>query len=230
LSEGSDERKRVPCNNCGIATNHILRARYSTTIHVHHGLESDDGSEGDVHGKEGRYSTWMCAGCNSVTFQYSYMEEVQDGYYDENIAFFPTLEVRSKYFRNLNTKLSSLYSEVFACFQKGSLLLCTIGLRALIEGVCRDKGLTEGNLEDKVNGLVRFLPSLNIIETLHALRFAGNDAAHELEALSREDAGLAIEIVEDLLNYLYDLDYKATQIRSRSKTAALNSIKPGPVQ
>jgi hypothetical protein len=51
-----------------------------------------------------------------------------------------------------------------------------------------------------------------VIEALHNFRFAGNAAAHELDPLSREDAEMAIGIIEDLLNFLYDLDYKASQL------------------
>ena len=41
----------------------------------------------------------------------------------------------------------------------------------------------------------------------------GNVAAHELEAPNREDLKLAIEVIEDLLNFLYELDYKAQQLK-----------------
>jgi uncharacterized protein DUF4145 len=109
------------------------------------------------------------------------------------------------------------------------LLLCTIGLRALVEGVCVDKGLTERNLERQIDGLIKFLPSVNLIEALHTFRFAGNDAAHRLEPLSRDQARTAISLIEDLLNYFYDLDYKALQMRSASSKAEFRAFKPGSV-
>jgi hypothetical protein len=68
-----------------------------------------------------------------------------------------------------------------------------------------------------------------LIEALHAFRFAGNDAAHKLEALTRDDARRAIEVMETLLNFLYDLDYKASQMRHASKRAAFKSM-PDSVQ
>jgi hypothetical protein len=85
-------------------------------------------------------------------------------------------------------------------------------------------------LDRKIDGLITFLPSLNLIETLHAFRFAGNDAAHELEALTRDDARTAIEVMEALLNFLYDLDYKASQMRHASKRAAFKSTMPDSVE
>jgi len=151
-------------------------------------------------------------------------EEHDGGYFSTVSA------VQPKLFRMLNPELSRLYREVLTCFEKDCLLLCTLGLRALIEGVCGDKGLTGGNLEHKIDSLVKFLPSPNLIEALHAFRFAGNDAAHRLEALTRDDAEIAIEVMEDLLNVLYDLDYKASAMRSGSKRAAFKSVTPGSVQ
>ncbi len=52
----------------------------------------------------------------------------------------------------------------------------------------------------------------NIVSNLHSLRFIGNEAAHELAAPTVEELKLAIEICEDLLNYLYELDYKAQKL------------------
>jgi hypothetical protein len=40
----------------------------------------------------------------------------------------------------------------------------------------------------------------------------GNDAVHELTHPSGEDLKLAIEICQDLLNFLYDLDYKMKKL------------------
>jgi Domain of unknown function (DUF4145) len=99
----------------------------------------------------------------------------------------------------------------------------------LIEGVCADKRV-EGNLEHKIDGLIKFVPNLNLIQALHNFRFAGNEAAHRLGALKADDARLAIEVMEDLLNFLYELDYKALRVRSQSKRAGFDSAKPGPVQ
>jgi len=52
----------------------------------------------------------------------------------------------------------------------------------------------------------------NIVSNLHSIRFLGNEAAHELIAPTYHELSLAIEICEDLLNFLYELDYKATSL------------------
>jgi hypothetical protein len=182
-----------------------------------------------------RTSIWSCAGCDEETFesQYRYLDEEFQG----NGSFFPARSedqredsIRPKHFKMLNLELNRLYREVIACFTGDCLLLCTIGLRALVEKVCRDKGLTERNLEHRIDELSRFLPSPSLIEALHEFRFAGNAAAHELQALTRDEARMAIEVMEGLFNFLYDLDYKASQIRGASKKAASRPVTRGSVQ
>ena len=50
----------------------------------------------------------------------------------------------------------------------------------------------------------------NIVENLHGFRFIGNDAIHKLEAPAEFEISLALDIIEDILNFLYGLDYKAS--------------------
>jgi hypothetical protein len=226
LNEGTQEAKKMFCNTCNTLTNHLLRARYSTPRHDYW---DDDESVTHVY----RYSLWSCAGCDEATLQWQVACEDNDEEWEQaSEGYFPRRlkdAIQPKVFTNLNREMSQLYKEVVTCFNEHCLLLCTIGLRALIEGVCKDKGLKDGNLEHKVKGLIKLLPSLNMIEALHALRDFGNDAAHELEALTRDDARVAIEVMEHLLNHFYDMDYKASQVRNPKK-AAFDSIKLGSVQ
>jgi hypothetical protein len=222
LSEGEQETKIIRCNECKNDTHHYLRATYSRQI-----------NRGPA---EIRSSIWSCAGCDDETFEWRIipLDDPEEGL----LQYFPQREEDSmwpKHFTKLNPRLSGLYKEVIACFNNGSLLLCTIGLRALLEGICGDKGLTDGNLEHKIDGLINFINSPNLIEALHAFRFAGNAAAHELEAIESGDARQAIDVMEDLLKFLYELDYKASRMkyasgRDASMRTALKSVEPGSVQ
>jgi hypothetical protein len=225
MSEGERQTKRIFCNYCNCDTNHIRRASY-----LRHRVVEEDGEvheTGDV-----LTSIWSCAGCDEETFEWLYRPA---GDPEHEARYFPTRskdlgeQIEPKHFMKLDSELSRLYKEVVTCFNRDCLLLCTIGLRALIERVCADKGL-EGKLKPKIDGLIKFVPNVNIIQALHDFRFAGNEAAHRLDALNTDDARLAIEIMEDLLNFLYELDYKALKVRSRSGRAAFDSAKPGPVQ
>jgi Domain of unknown function (DUF4145) len=109
-------------------------------------------------------------------------------------------------------------------------------LRVLLEAICAEKSVLGGNLEQKIQALAQFIPNESLLQALHAFRFAGNAAAHELEALSQDDARTAIAVMEDLLNFLYELDYKASLMRyaegrpAPKKQQALRLAKGGFVQ
>jgi hypothetical protein len=182
------------------------------------------------------YRLWICAGCESCTLErYSTDETLEDenGVAEYETEFFPKrieYNLKSKHFRQLPAKLDSIYKEVVHAFNSQMGMLCAIGMRALVEGICADQEITGRNLEARIDGLSSILPK-NIVSNLHSIRFMGNEAAHELSSPEQEELGLAIEICEDLLNYLCELDYKAshlTQVRQRRKSADENSGSEAP--
>jgi hypothetical protein len=65
--------------------------------------------------------------------------------------------------------------------------------------------------------MVTILPQ-NIVSNLHSIRFIGNEAAHKLSSPSTNELRLAIELCEDLLNYIYELDYKARSLSASRKS------------
>jgi len=80
----------------------------------------------------------------------------------------------------------------------------------------------------------------SIVKNLHGFRFIGNRAVHELEAPDASELALALEVIEDILNFLYSLDYKASLLgklkaaqgevqppaSSAKATAAADAAKP----
>ena len=56
-------------------------------------------------------------------------------------------DLSTKYFQKISPKLRSIYKEVIASFNSSHKILCAMGLRALIEGVCADVGINNGTLE-----------------------------------------------------------------------------------
>ena len=244
MSEIEPETKRILCIRCNEITHHHLRARHSRVIQsveddaheqwaLGYGPRPDElaffsGSHYDEAKNTSwqvKTSIWSCAGCDEETFEWQYLTENLPGEWSEDDReYYPERSNKPsrrtkrdpKHFRTVSLKLRTLYVEIIGCFNNSSMLLCTIGLRSLLEGICKDKGLTEGNLEHKIDNLIKFLPSVNVIEALHSFRFAGNAAVHDLDPLSCEKADEAIAIVEDLLNFLYDTDYKASQVRTGS--------------
>jgi hypothetical protein len=162
----------------------------------------------------------MCAGCESGTLEVCWTNVTltqEDGQQEYVYTYYPKRTKHSaeaKVFIQLPKKLRKIYEETIQAFNEELGILCAGGLRALIEGICEDKGLQGGNLEKRIDALAGLLPK-NIVESLHSFRFMGNVAIHELTPPERTDLRLAIEVSEDLLNYLYELDYKARNLSLR---------------
>ena len=204
-TSGDVRTKRIYCNDCKNETNHLLRGFHSRTYTEDHGFW-----------EEYTYAFWTCAGCDTGTLEVgltaSGMFDGENQIY--NYSYYPERagqDLSPKIFRQLPKLLTTMYREVVNAYNHQLRLLCAAGLRALIEGICQDKEMSGRGLKEKIDGLRSILPG-NIVENLHGFRFMGNDAVHELAAPERDTLRLAIEVSEDLMNYLYELDYKASRL------------------
>ena len=199
---------RIYCNSCEQVTNHRLAFSHPY----------DRRTEEESPKFYGQFRLWVCAGCDACTmedhFTSDYYIQNRDGNFSQEYdsIYHPTPEVgfRSvKQFHNLPPKLANLYVEVIRSHNKQLYILCSAGLRGLIEGICADKNVSGQNLEKKIDGMTAVLPE-NIVKNLHGFRFIGNDAVHELEAPHEFALALALDVIEDILNFLYALDYKVS--------------------
>ncbi len=218
-------QKRIFCNKCKTETNHVLQGD-----HARENVEyyEEDGETISVsYWEKYIYRFWICAGCDSGALEECW---TTDGLVDRNgkriyqSEYFPKrseYDVDGKHFKQLPQKLDNIYRETIQAFNNKLYLLCAAGLRSLIEGICEDKQVKGKKLEDKINALVGILPQ-NIVINLHSFRFTGNHALHEMIAPKPGELRLAIEISEDLLNFLYELDYKARLLPAKVKR---NEIK-----
>jgi hypothetical protein len=180
------------------------------------------------------YRLWICAGCERGTLEEYYTSdflEDRDGNPQYEYEYSPPrimVYVEAKKFKQLPPKLDKIYREVLHAFNNKLTILCAIGIRGLLEGICADKGIKGKNIASKIDGLSSMLPQ-NIVSNLHSIRFLGNEAAHELVGPESHELRLAIEICEDLLNYVYELDYKAsrlTKMREKRRTSDDNDLLP----
>ena len=205
------EVKHVYCNRCKGYTRHSLVAKKDYSY----------GDEGT--GVWGEYRLWSCAGCDTCTMEDHYSADYmvhsgicdadEDGYHYETV-FHPRPSASSraeKHFVKLPAKLTTIYHEVICAKNEGLGILCATGLRSLLEGVCSDKGIGGYDLKAKIDNMKALLPE-NLVKNLHAFRFAGNEAVHELEAPPEYELGMALDVIEDVLNFLYSLDYKANNL------------------
>jgi uncharacterized protein DUF4145 len=216
-------QRKLYCNRCGRTTNHNVRGNYCS-VHV----DEQGGFE-----EEEDCSLCECAGCEAPTLLVKYTNSAMGE--ESQIILYPERQSGwriSKRFVKLPRKLAQTYQETVRAFNRGSLLLSTIGLRVLIEGVCDDKGAKGATLERKIDALSVHFGNQNITSYLHGFRFSGNEAVHRLEPLTGEEISAALTVMEDLLNYLYDLDYKASRMKHAQRgttiVAAAPTKKTGP--
>lgn len=196
--------KRLYCNRCQGETNHILHGEHSCHEEI------DEGHNWETT----TYRLWTCAGCDTATMETestaSYFFDGDEQQYSRSYDPPRSMDdLKPKVFRKIPPKLRAIYTQTIKAFNHQLRVLCAAGLRALIEGICADKQVAGRTLEKKIDALEAHLPK-TIVANLHGFRFMGNEALHELTAPKRDELKIAIEVSEDLLNLLYELDYKAS--------------------
>jgi hypothetical protein len=207
MADEQIQRKRLYCNWCKHETNHELKGEHTGTFG-----NPELGELREVL----TYRLWICMGCEKGLLEEEYCSEAIPDEAGVEFEYFPKRSQHSliaKYYSKLKPQLRAIYQEAITCYNEKALILCTAGLRALLEGICQDRKIKGNNLKAKIEGLKAILPNKNIIRNLHHFRFMGNDAVHELTAPKPTEVALAIGVIEDLLNFFYELDYKASQLR-----------------
>jgi hypothetical protein len=222
-----------------IVSIHCIECKRSTRHRVMVSLDKS-GSESDRH--EGwsvdwsdRYQVAECQGCETVSFRHqNWFSEAQD--FDSDGTTERIYPLRNKDalvarpYHNVVSNLRRIYTELIDCFNNDSLTLCAAGLRALVEGICAQQGIFDGlvevvekggaiktmrrkDLEGRIGGLQeKGLLTRSSAQTLHEHRYLGNAAVHELARPSTDELKLAIEIVEHVLDQLYELPEKAAEL------------------
>lgn len=204
--------KWIYCNKCSRNTKHALVSEF-----VHNDKELiEDGYQ--IYWSDG-WHVWQCRGCDELTGEKTHQFSEDIDYYGAPILYneyFPKRgreQHKAKSFKRMPPKLEKIYNEIVLSYNESCQILCGIGLRALLEGICVDKNIEGNNLFEKIDK-ANFVP-LNIRDNLHGFRFLGNSAAHELVHPELEDLKIAILVLEDILNIVYDLDYRSKLVFER---------------
>jgi hypothetical protein len=211
------------CNACQRTTRHVQRA-------AHHNRFDDP--ESDMWAWR-TWALWECLGCEEVmaTVCWTNSEDIdpRTGEPERSISFYPSRsshQAIKKHYENIPDRLESIYAEVVDAFNGGSHVLCAAGLRALLEGICVNKEPSvagrKTSLPQKID-VLKSSVSPTLVQNLHSFRFLGDKALHELEPPQQKELALAIEVMEDVLNVVYELDYKSGRLyrlASRAREAA----------
>ena len=172
------------------------------------------------------YQIIKCKGCDSISFRHTnwFSEDYQDDGPTERLyPKIPKRGIKSKDLSNLPKNIRRLYRETIDSFNNESLTLTAAGLRALVEGICAELGVTKNgksktkdNLEGKIAGLSdKGFLTPGQADILHEHRFLGNVALHELTQPSSEELEIAIEIIEHTLKAVFEIPILHTKLKGK---------------
>lgn len=226
------------CSNCKTSTNQKV-------------LHED---KRDYHEESGwweviQYQIIQCAGCDIISFRSLENNAQLESSWHPELGGDPPLFVelfpnRSAHHLSINRysytpeNIKKIYKETIEAYNNNQLILCSGGLRAILEGICSEKkvlGIYKkdkkgdmvlvSNLETKIEALADqgYLTKGNAT-ILHDLRFIGNNALHELSAPPKSELKLAINIIEHTIESLYEIEFKAKSLKR--KMDERKEIKP----
>jgi Domain of unknown function (DUF4145) len=218
----------ILCRTCKVRTKHTIRGVYEN---------DDDDAERGLWWKA-IHDILSCNGCNTVTYRITTWssEDPEPGEILYPKRGETKRERAPKDFANLpyGGPFESLYRQTIAAFNSELLTLSAAGVRLLVEGLCRDKGVRSGtvidsntgkprtskNLDGKINGLAETGHiTMQQALALHEIRFLGNDAAHELYQPTRVAVEIAIELIEQIVTQIYDQPEQTARLAKRKRPA-----------
>lgn len=216
------------CNSCNNQTNHNILLDIPTRE-----LWDPEGVQ--------VWESWkvlQCGWCEDVLLLKEYLCSEDIDYDHEtwevikNLQFFPRrLEdgIPYKYQHSFPNNIRNIYREVIETFNNHLNILCAAWLRAVVEGVCKDRWINDwsllnekwkrrADLQSKIEGLKekQILTEAHA-RILHELRFLWNDAIHDLSEPSQTDLRIAIQIIEHTLENIYELPRKAKVLANGRK-------------
>lgn len=231
--------EKIYCRECKKNTNHIILERNGEELKFT--VSDADFQDVDFRFSE-TYSIVRCLGCDNISFCEEYEDEDQwepDYYTGEQrwyskFTVYPEAPIENdgyhiaKKIRLIPLFIKTLHDEVVNSFNSNSLILCAVGLRMIIEGICKDKNIdkvfltnsdgspkidSDGkqkikfrNLEEKINELVKIgLITVTQANILHQIRLMGNETVHEIRSHEKEVLKSSLEILENLLFNIYEL-------------------------
>jgi hypothetical protein len=208
---------KIFCHQCGKHTNHNVLAE-----------EKFRSANPDYFDWGRNHYFARCAGCDAFTYA---IEEWCDhdwnpntGDWNSTWTTYPRGAAERKPMddeHELPAKVRLIYKEIIGSMNAQLPVLSGIGLRALIESICRDQGIDGHNLEQLINGLAtNGVLSKAQADILHTHRFLGNAAAHEITSAKPRELVAALEIAENILRTIYILPELSKQVTTGRKTPA----------
>lgn len=204
----------VACGSCGKVTSHQTLTLVATS----------DGDPDRQIGLWDDYLTIQCGGCRTVSFcvQSRCSEDIEynprtqqeqlsitNRVYPSRIAGRSELE----HSHLLPYATYRIYEETRAAISNDQPVLAGIGIRAIVETICKERAAAGNDLKEKIDDLAtKSIITKDGAKILHSLRFMGNSAAHEVKAHSQDDLVIALDVAEYSLKGVYILPKLAEKL------------------
>lgn len=206
------EKIDVTCGECKRSTKHIVLSdiylRGSDPINDYDWINE--------------YQIIQCQGCETISFRKTH-ENSEDFYqtgpaemeYSIYVDIYPNPEEGRGSVEDahlLPPNLKRIYDETLKSLNSNQPVLTGIGIRAIVETVCKDKKAVGKDLFCKINELVgQGVLTKDGADILHKLRTLGNEAAHEVKPHDNVQLGLAFDVIDHLLKGVYILPIHAKE-------------------
>jgi len=210
LNKTKDKVYQIPCSQCLIHTHH----KVLSSVDISGSWGPDDIRYWD------EYQIVQCQGCHEISFRknsvntesYDIIEHADGSIgqvLEDHVEIYPSrIAGRTKVKKHwiLPFQVRTVYEETHSALSNKLTILGAIGIRALIESVCREKDAKGSNLKEQINDLViKGVLTQAGADILHTLRVLGNESAHEMKAQDEESIDLAMDVVENLLQSVFIL-------------------------
>jgi hypothetical protein len=204
LNATQGQEVKVPCSECSGKTCHKILLSFDKS-------GKDDAWE---YYWDDHFQIIQCQGCKTISFRQTSANSEDFDPMDEEYPVYENLyPSRIEGRKGINdgifylpSKVRRIYEETRQALNSRSPILVGIGLRALVETVCKEEEAEGSNLFNQIDGLV----AKNILtpagaKILHSIRTLGNEAAHEVKPHNDKQLSLAMDVVEHLLADVYIL-------------------------
>ncbi len=229
-SKTNNETVTLLCDACRTTSVHLVVAAidYIATL-------PDDGFK-----HWGTAQITKCQGCEEIAFrQVCYSEEHPDE--ADELLFPPRCRNRIAerlYLGNdifgLPGVVLKIYTETLSALQHNMPTLAGIGVRAIIEAICKHQRINGRDLFKKIDGLCnKGLLTASGAKILHSIRLLGNDAAHDIKPPTEKQIVAAMKVIDHLLLGVYVLPgeakvlprYRAIPATSPATASPLAQVK-----
>lgn len=161
---------------------------------------------------------YKCPVCRKPSLIQTYCDESMYDQYNDNMYYY----ISNLYPLN-NYKMDNVPLDISSSFEAAlkvkdiNVDLCLVGLRKVLELICKEKNATGRTLEKKIEDMVQKNVFPKEMEVAYwVIRQAGNKAVHEKNSkLTKYDIDEIATLLYSIINYLYIIPRKMIKLKEK---------------